>query len=118
MSSRRKARIARRVAPKTLDGVPVPPELFDADSALWSDTERYVRWMKERGWTLPPQERLLGPTSSSPANRRQAAAVRWAEEHGIVREGTHFADLHRLRDMGLLPPVPSQQELYERFLRV
>jgi hypothetical protein len=98
--------------------VEVPRELFDAEDALWGDTERYVAWMKAHGWTPPAQERMTGPAKSSPSNRRQAAAIGWAVENGIVREGGKLADLHRLRDMGLLPPVPSQKELYERHLRV
>lgn len=68
----------RKVAP--------PAEVLDPGHALWADGERYRGWMTERGWIVPPADRLPG-SSASPVNRRNAAAAAWGRSVRVVALG-------------------------------
>lgn len=59
---------------------------------------------------VPPE--VLDP--DTPSVRRHHLAVAWALENEVTRD--RYPDLRRLRELGLLPPVLSQRELYARFL--
>lgn len=84
-----------------VSGVEVPPELLNPAAEVWHNVGAFVAYMRERGWTLPPQERM--GAFSSPANRRSAAAEAWGVDNGITAEhGSHFADWHKLRALGLI----------------
>lgn len=71
----------------------IPPELADPSHALWHNQQLYGKYMRQRGWSLPPQERLGVP--ASPGNRRRFAAKAWAAGSGIQW------DWPRLRSWGL-----------------
>ncbi len=95
----------RRPAPAALSSeVAPPPELLDPAAVVWHDQRAYHRFMAAHGWAMPPAERI--GCTTSPANRRQAAAAAWARESGTaVRtygDGKHpHPDWHRLRALGL-----------------
>ncbi len=112
MSARRQARAGTSLLAPVAAGDP-PRELRDPDSKVWHDRAAHVRFMAERGWTLSARDRLCIPAGpgAHPANRHRTAASEWAEQNGITN-GNH-ADLHKLRDMGLLPE-PSKQERNSR----
>lgn len=103
MTARREARRAHLAT--TGAGVGVPPELADRDHPVWHDQRAYHRWMTAHGWTLPPAERI--GCTTSPANRRSAAAAAWAVTTGVCTttygDGKHpSADWGALRAAGLI----------------
>ncbi len=94
----------RRRAPEQL-GLDVPPELLDPDHQIWHDQRAYHRYMNQRGWTMPPAERI--GCTTAPANRRMAAAAGWARETGIATRtygppnSPPHPEWRRLRELGL-----------------
>lgn len=100
------ARARRRRPPAGLPSeVAAPAELLDADHLVWRDQRAYRRYMGLRGWSMPPAERL--GCSTSPGNRRRAAAAAWACLAGVaVRtygpDKHPHPDWHQLRELGLL----------------
>lgn len=104
MARARRRRPAPTVVPAEL-GADVPTELRDPDAAVWHDQRAYHRYMTAHGWTLPPAERM--GCTTAPANRRSAAAGKWAVETGAFTtttygDGRHpHADCNALRAAGL-----------------
>ncbi|MGH4012913.1 MAG: hypothetical protein ACRDSL_03045 [Pseudonocardiaceae bacterium] len=103
------ARARRKHPQPALAAVPVPlgrdvpAELADVDAAVWHDQRGYLQYMTERGWRMPPQERMSVP--ASPARRRGAAVAGWAHQHGVTATyggpNHPHPDWHRLRELGL-----------------
>lgn len=85
----------RRARGPAVSDLGAPPEFLDPAAEVWHSRPLYVRYMAERRWSLPPQERM--GCDSSPENRRQEAIAEWAVANGITTEDRQFPDWHRLR---------------------
>lgn len=100
-SERRAARATHhaQATPGTVADADVLAMLRDPDAAVWHSQTAYRTFMAARGWDLPAGERLGATTS--PGNRRNAAADGWAIENDVTTDPGH-ADWPRLRAMGLI----------------
>jgi hypothetical protein len=96
MTLRRLAR-ATAALPGEVETGP-PAELFDPQHPVWEDQDRFLSFMRRRGWSLSASERIGRPTH--PANRRRSAASSWALAGGVTRFG--FPDWNQLRELGLI----------------
>lgn len=101
MTARRAARRERYEravtvpAGASIDGHPVPPELFDPAAAVWHDQSAYHRYMTGLAWSMPPQERM--GVTASPRRRRHDAVGGWAEDNGLTNGP--YPDWARLREL-------------------
>lgn len=85
--------------------VGIPPELRQPNAAVWHDQGAYHRYMRQRGWRMPPRERLN--VAVDPGDRLRSAVAGWAIASGITTTVTygqnsqHRPDWSQLRAWGL-----------------
>lgn len=84
---------------ETINGVPVPPELYEPTADTWQHHAAYVAWCKEHGFTCHVADRLGSTTH--PANRRRHAAGQFGYAAGIIQRTNRNADLAHLKRLGL-----------------
>lgn len=91
-----------------------PPEFAQPDHPVWTDRDAHLDFMERHGWAADVRDRFadtfLGGLRAE--ERRHHAVRAWCDDRGVRPTAT------QLRKLGLLPPVPSQRELYERYLQV
>lgn len=103
-TDRRRARGGSPLSKIDIDGALAPAELTNPSAACWQDDAGYDEWLEAHGLTSSLVTYRAG-APSSPCNRRNDAAVAWAEKAGVLlddRSPTPTASWHKLRASGFI----------------
>lgn len=98
--ARRKSRPVAAVSGRqtTVNGVPVPPELYRPSDPVWQAHAAYVAYCQRHRWKPHVADRHGRFTSS--VNRHRHSASQFAVRAGLTSHG--LPDFHELRRLGLL----------------